>query len=463
MGCVNRIVNLSINVFFFISIVGAVLLFGLPSLAENGTVNWPQFRGPEASGLAAGFILPTTWNVETGEQILWQREIPGLAHASPIIWNERMYVATAVSAEKADLKVGLYGDINPADDRGPQQWRLICVDKSTGEVLWNRLGYEGIPRVMRHPKATHCNSTPATNGRAIVAVFGSEGLFCFDMNGELKWKKDLGPMNSGYFQVPSAQWGFGSSPVIYEDKVVVLCDVLDESFLAVFNLEDGKEIWRTPRKDVPTWGTPTITTVAGRAQILVNGWHHTGAYDFETGVEIWKLDGGGDIPVPTPIVAHGLAYFTSAHGSVRPIRAIRYQTAKGDITPPRVEDTNEAIAWVHDRKGNYMQTPIVVGEYLFACHDNGVLTCFDAKRGEIQYSERVGRGGGGFSASPVSDGKRLFFTGENGTVYIIRAENVFSLYAVNELGGNCLATPAISDGMIFFRTQTKLVAIGEKK
>ena len=284
-------------------------LFLLPvmMLLLAGTVpaaQWPQYRGPAASGLDASTALPTKWNVATGENIRWQTPIPGLAHASPIVWGDRVYVATAVQANPAALKVGLYGNIDSVKEKDPVQWRLLALDKTTGRVLWNVLGHEAVPRVLRHTKATHCNSTPATDGKRIVALFGSEGLFCFDPSGKLLWKKDLGPMDSGFFQVPNAQWGFASSPVIHAGKVVVQCDVQKGSFLAVFDLTDGRELWRTPRSDVPTWSTPAIVTAAGRTQIAVNGWHHTGGYEFATGRELWKLDGGGDIPVPTPIAAH---------------------------------------------------------------------------------------------------------------------------------------------------------------
>jgi len=272
--------------------------------AEKASSDWPQFRGPLASGLAEA-RTPERWNIETGENIRWQATIPGLAHASPIIWGNRIYVATAVRPGQAALKVGLYGDIDSANDQDSHQWRLLALDKTSGKTIWDKLGHEAIPRVKRHTKASHCNSTPATDGRRIVAFFGSEGLFCFDMVGKLAWKKDLGPMDSGYYEVPSAQWGFSASPVIHEGKVVVLCDVQTNSFLAVFALEDGKELWRTPRKDVPTWSTPAIAKAGNSTQILVNGWHHTGAYDFTTGKEIWRLKGGGDIPVPTPVIAHG--------------------------------------------------------------------------------------------------------------------------------------------------------------
>ncbi len=439
-------------------------LIGLKSpngrAAESASSKWPQFRGPQASGVAETGI-PARWNVETGENIRWQTPIPGLAHASPIIWGNRVYLATAVRPGQAALKVGLYGDIASANDQDSHQWRLIAIDKTSGKILWDKLGHEAIPRVKRHTKASHCNSTPATDGRRIVAFFGSEGLFCFDMDGKLAWKKDLGPMDSGYYQVPSAQWGFSASPVIHEGKVIVLCDIQTNSFLALFSLDDGKELWRTSRKDVPTWSTPAIAKVGDEAQILVNGWHHTGGYDFATGKNIWKLDGGGDIPVPTPIIARGFAYFTSGHGRFRPMRAIRLE-AKGDITPADPGATNVFIAWAHARQGTYMQTPILVNNLVYGCLDNGVLTCFDAHTGAIRYNGRLGDGAEGFTASPVSDGRQLYFASEVGNVYVVAATDKFSVATTNHLGETCMASPAISDGAIFFRTRNQLIAVGSE-
>jgi outer membrane protein assembly factor BamB len=439
----------------------ATLLFGLVAAFNLPAANWPQFRGPQASGVDTNIAAPAHWEVEKGEAIRWKTAIPGLAHSSPIIWSNRVYVTTAVRPGKADLKVGLYGDIASANDQDSHQWRLLALDKATGRIIWDKLGHEAMPRVKRHTKASHCNSTPATDGKRIVALFGSEGLFCFDMDGKLVWRKDLGPMDSGYFQVRSAQWGFASSPVIHDSKVVVLCDVQTNSFLAVFDLADGRELWRTPRKDVPTWSTPTVVKVGNETQILVNGWHHTGAYDFATGQEVWKLDGGGDIPVPTPVVAHGFAYFTSGHGKFRPMQAIRLD-ARGDITPAEVGATNATIAWAHARQGTYMQTPIVIGDRVYGCLDNGVLTCFNAKTGALAYNERLGSGSEGFTASPVSDGRNLFFASEVGNVFVVPADGKFSVVTTNKLGETCMASPAISDGTLFFRTREHVVAIGQK-
>ena len=440
-------------VFFLTVFLGACSK--APETLQN---NWPQFRGYHASGLDTRKATPTEWNVETGKNVLWRTPIAGLAHSAPIIWGDRVYMTTAVGPGEAELKIGRYGAIAAAEDQGHHEWRLLAMDRQSGEILFDKLAYEGIPRSLRHTKGTHCNSTPATNGDYLVAYLGSEGLFCFDMEGELLWQKDLGDMDAGYFKVKTAEWGFASSPVIHDGKVIVQCDVQEDAFLAVYNLEDGEEVWRTPRSDVPTWSTPAVVDVSGQTQILVNGWHHTGAYDFKTGEEIWKLDGGGDIPVPTPILGDGMAYFTSAHGIYRPMRGIRL-TAKGDITPENIEQTNEFITWVHHRRGNYMQTPILIGDHLFACDDRGAVTCFDAQNGAIIFSERLK--GNGLTASPVSDGRHIYITGEFGKVWVVEVGTEFSQIGIFELGDNCLSTPAISQGTLFFRTQNSLLAIAK--
>ena len=431
-------------------------LFLIPLPAAD----WAQFRGPAASGVDTRVVLPTAWDPTTGENIRWQTAIPGLAHSSPIVAGDRVYVATAASERPAELKVGLYGDIASVNERDPQQWRLLALDKATGRIIWNTLALEAIPKVKRHTKASHCNSTPATDGRHIVAIFGSEGLFCFDADGKLQWRRNLGPMDSGYFQSPTAQWGFASSPIIHEGKVVVQCDVQKDSFLAVFDLADGRELWRTARTDVPTWSTPAIVASAGRTQIVVNGWHQTAGYDFANGKNLWTLDGGGDIPVPTPIFAHGLIYLTSAHGNFRPLRAIR-PDATGNITPGDPGQTNASIVWAHGRKGNYMQTPIVVGDLLFACNDLGVVTCLDARTGEVKFSERLSTQGQGFTASPVSDGRHLYFASEPGTVFVVPVAPTYAVKATNPLPDTCMASPAVSDGTLFFRTRGHVIAIAQ--
>jgi len=441
--------------------VFGALLFTAITFVSAGPNDWPQFRGTKAGGVATGFTTPTIWNVEADSNVRWKTRIPGLAHSSPIVWGDRVYVQTAQGRDDADLKVGLYGKIASVDEKDEQRWRLLALDKTTGAIVWDTLALERLPRVKRHTKATHCNSTPATDGERIVALFGSEGLFCFDTDGKLLWQQDLGPMDSGYYKVKSAQWGFAGSPVIHDGQVIIQCDVQKDSFVAAYDLKDGKELWRTPREDVPTWSTPAIHQDSKRTQIILNGWHHSGGYDFATGKELWKLSGGGDIPVPTPVFGHGYVYLTSAHGRSRPMRALRLD-ATGDITPDTVGSTNATIVWSHARKGNYMQTPIVVGDNLYGCSDLGILTCFDARTGKIYYQERLEKGRTGFTASPVSANGNLYLTSENGGVFVVPATRKFSISSVNQLGETCLASPAISEGTLFFRTRHHLIAIGDE-
>jgi outer membrane protein assembly factor BamB len=443
-----------------LSVAGALLLSvaGVVGAADG---NWPQFRGPQASGVSDD-PAPVNWNVESGENIRWQTPIPGLGHACPIIWQNRIYVATAVKpGGKADLKVGLYGDIDSYKENEPHQWRLLCLDKATGKVLWDKLELESVPRTERHTKASHCNSTPATDGQRIVAFFGSEGLFCYDMEGKQLWHKDLGRMQAGYYVVTNTSWGFGSSPVLYEGKVIVQCDVLSEQYLAVLDARDGRQLWRTARNEVPTWCTPIVAASAKRTQIVVNGWKEIGGYDLGTGRQLWHLQEGGDVPVASPILTPEFAILTSAHGRTRPMRAVRLDAA-GDITPTEIGATNQAIAWSYARQGDYLQTPIVVGQLLWGSLD-GIITCFDVQTGKIQYHERLGNGSQGFTASPVAANGKLYFTGELGDVFVLPATNQFSVLATNKLGGLCLSTPAISEGTLFFRTVDKLVAIGSRK
>ena len=422
--------------------------------------DWPQFRGPNASGLAVDKATVTSWDVEKGMNVLFQKGVPGVAHSSPIVCGDRVYLTTAVAPSDPKLKLGLYGEVGSAPKDPKQEWRILAFDKKSGELIYNKLGHEAVPRSQRHPKATQCNSTPATDGKFIVAYFGSEGIFCFDMEGELQWKKDLGEMNSGFFKMPTAQWGFASSPIIHEGKAVILCDVQKDSFLGVIDLTSGDWEWKKERSDVPTWSTPSIAKVGETTQILVNGWRHTGAYDFKTGEEVWKLSGGGDIPVPTPVVGEKFAYFTSAHGRFRPMRAIRLR-AKGDITPSAVKEVNEHIPWVHHRMGNYMQTPLLVGKHLYGCNDRGVLTCFSAQDGAILFSERLPASG--FSASLVSDGSHLYVSSEFGEVWVVKVGPKYEEVGRVKLSGNCMATPAISEGVIYFRTEKSLIALGTKE
>jgi outer membrane protein assembly factor BamB len=422
--------------------------------------DWPQFRGIAAAGVGEGRPLPSTWDASSSKGVTWKTPIPGLGHSSPVVWNDLVCVTTAISG-KADveLKVGLYGDIKPVQDDTIHSWKIFCLDKRSGKVRWEQTAATGVPKIKRHTKATHASSTLATDGRFLVAMFGSEGLYCYDMKGRLAWKKDLGTLDSGFFMVPQAQWGFGSSPVIHDGRVILQADVQGGGFLASYDLAGGKEVWRTPRADVPTWSTPTVHVGTGRAQVIVNGWKHIGGYDLRTGKEIWRLRGGGDIPVPTPVVSGDLVYVTNAHGSAAPVYAIR-TTATGDITLAEGQTTSEHIAWSQMRDGAYMQTPLVYGDLLYVCRDSGVLSVYRAKTGERLYQQRLSDGRTGFTASAVAGDGKVYYTSEEGDIYVLKAGPTFELLSKNAMGEVCMATPAISDGALYFRTRGHVVAVG---
>jgi outer membrane protein assembly factor BamB len=401
--------------------------------------------------------------MESSENVRWKALIPGLGLSSPIIWEDRVFLSTAIGRDNnREFKPGLYGNIASVEDDSVHRWVVYCLEKSTGNILWEKTAHTGVPEVKRHTKSTHANSTLATDGNHVVAFFGSEGLYCYDYEGKLLWSKDFGLLDSGFFMAPSAQWEFGSSPVIFENMVIVQCDVQKNSFLAAFDIANGKELWRTSRDDVPTWSTPSVYVSGGDAQIVVNGFRHIGGYDAKTGRELWRMKGGGDIPVPTPVISGDTAFITNAHGDLSPIYAIRL-SARGDISLERDQTSNEYVAWSRLREGSYMSTPLVYGDYLYNCRWNGVLSCYEGATGKRLYQQRLGGGTSAFTSSPVAADGKIYFTSEDGDVFVIGAGPEYKLLAKNSLDGVCLATPAISKGMLFFRTKDHLIAINSSQ
>ena len=406
--------------------------------------------------------MPASWDVAKGQSVAWKTAIPGLGLSSPIVWGDLACVSTSISGQKdAGLKVGLYGDIAPVQDDTEHEWRIYALDKRTGKVKWQQTVHKAVPKIKRHTKATHANSTLATDGERLIAFFGSEGLYAYDLAGKQLWKKDLGVLDAGFYMVPEAQWETGSSPVIHDGVVIIQADVQKGSFLAAFDAATGRELWRAPRADVPTWGTPTVHVVKGQPQVIVNGMRHAGAYDFKTGKEVWKLSGGGDIPVPTPVVSDGLVYITNAHGSMSPVYAIR-DTASGDISLAEGASSNTGVAWSYTRDGGYMCTPLAYRGLVYIVRYNGILTVYDAKTGERKYQERLAGGTSAFTASPVAADGKVYLANEDGQVFVIKAGPAYELVTLNDMGAPVLATPAISEGRLLFRTPQHLMAIGTR-
>ncbi len=434
------------------------------------SVNWPGFRGTGSRGVADGQHPPATWDVEKGENILWKTAIPGLGFSCPSIWGNRVFVTSAVSeTADTDVKIGQYGDVKSVEDDSEYQFNVYCLDRDTGSIIWQRTARTSKPMVKRHSKSSHANPTVATDGQHVVAFFGSEGLYCLDMEGNLLWEKDLGFLDSGWFLDPGYQWGFGSSPVIFGNRLIVQCDIQKNSFIASFNLSSGDEIWRQERDEIPSWPTPVVHQFGDMPMLITHGTHAARGYDARDGQLLWSLGDFSEIVVPTPSVSHDLIFLASGYAPVQPIVAIR-PTARGELTMPgrKAEDGTKGpesipeVAWNQDRGGPYMPSPIVYGDLLYCCGNGGVLTCLDAKSGEQVYKERIKTGGNlSFTASPVAADGRLYFTAEDGRVAVVRAGREFVLEHVNPCGSSALATPAIADGIFYLRTVTDLIACKE--
>jgi outer membrane protein assembly factor BamB len=420
---------------------------------------WPSFRGAGGGGNGDGQGAVAEWDVTTGRNVKWKTAIPGIANSSPIVWGEKVFVTTALSrGGDKTFRTGLYGDVKPVEDLSEHEWKLYCLDKSTGRVLWERTAHAGAPRVKRHTKASQANSTPATDGRRVVALFGSVGLLvAFDLDGKELWRADTGVLDSGWFFDATYQWGHASSPIIYKDSVIVQADVQERSYIAAWDLGTGKRLWRTERDGVSSWGTPAVVSAAGRDELVTNG-TKVRAYDPATGQLLWTLGPNSEVTVATPIVRDGVVYVTAGYPPVRPVYAIK-AGAKGDISLPQGQDSSEAVVWSNTREGTYIPTPILYGDYLFTCGNNGIVTVYDARTGQRVARSRVGAGGA-FSASPVAADGRLYFANEDGEVHVVSADARLEPIAKNDMKEVIMATPAISGGLIVVRTLGHVYGIG---
>ncbi len=429
------------------------------SIAARGQ-DWPQFRGPGATGVVEGQPAAVAWDAEKSVNTRWKTAIPGLAHSSPVVWGDKVFVSTAVTTgTKDETRFGLYGDVAPVKDDPKHTWKVYALDKASGKILWEQIAYEGIPKVKRHPKSTHADSTPVTNGKQLVVLFGSHGLYAYDLKGKLLWKQDLGVLDAGWFYDADYQWEHGSSPVIYKDLVIIQADVQKDSFIAAYSLKNGKLVWKTPREEISSWGTPTVYEGKTRAELITNGSRAIRGYDPATGKELWRLTPNSEVTTPTPFVAHDLIYVTSGYSPIQPIYAIR-PGATGDISLAEGKESNTFIAWSKKRGGPYMPTPVVYGEYLYTCSNQGVLTAYNAHSGDRIYQERLGGKGGAFTASPVASDGKIYLSSEDGDVFVVKAGPKYELLATNPVGEVMMATPAISGGMVIVRGLKHIFAFG---
>ena len=424
--------------------------------------DWPSFRGPQASGVADSQNLPERWNGATGDNILWKTSIPGLAHSSPVVWGDRLYVTSAItSLGEATFKHGLFGEGDASPDRSVHRWKVYCLDTRTGKIEWERTAYEGVPREKRHVKSTYANATPATDGRHIVVFFGSQGLYCFDVRGKLLWKKDLGVLDVGAYDAPEYEWGTASSPIIYKNTVIVQCDTSKEDFLLSIDIDTGATVWKADRDELPSWGTPTVYPGPKRAELVTNASKLIRGYDPDTGKELWRLGGSSQITAPTPVFFEDLIVVASGRRPEAPIFVVRAGSS-GDITLTKGTSASEQVAWSRQQRGSYMPTPLIYGDLLYVLGNAGVFDCYELRTGTEVYRQRLAHQGGGFSASPVAADGRIYMASEDGDIFVAQAGKDFGLLATNPMGERLMATPALSGGKMFVRGEHTVFAIGRR-
>jgi outer membrane protein assembly factor BamB len=430
-----------------------VILIG--SVCGAGAQEWPSFRGPQTSGVSADASPPVQWNIAAGRNVAWRTPVAGLAHSSPIVAGNRIFLTTAIATGAAAQAVKL-GDsdvagIDPADDLVPHAWQVIALDRATGAAVWTRTVHRGVPRVKRHVKSSHASATPATNGRVVVALLGSEGLFAFDLDGRELWRKDLGVLSVGLADEPEYEWGPASSPVIHGNVVIVQNDRYKDSHLVAFDLASGKELWRSSREELPAWSTPLVHEAGGAATVVANSPRFFRAHDLRTGRERWRVaDPEGQVKVSSPVAAGDVAILTGGWPSAaRPIQAIRI--------------SDGSVVWRHDRGSPYTTTPLVYDGLVYIVTDNGILSAYRVSDGTRVYQQRIAADAGGFSASPVAAAGRIYFTSEDGRIYVVRAGPRYELLASNDMGEVCMATPVPVGDTLLVRTRSHLYALRATK
>jgi len=437
-----------------ISVLLSVTLLN-SSAGASGGANWPQWRGPDGQGVSAETGLPTEWS--DVKNVKWKTPIAGRGHSSPIVWDKKIFLTSNVDGEKiegrtpgvthkmSDGSTFVHPDAVGADLK--HTFKVICLDRDSGKVLWERVAYEGPVQDSRHKKASFASSTPATDGKYVFAFFGSEGLYAYDFKGKQIWKQNLGTLGT-------ASVGYGVSPILYGNLVIMQCDDSGmHSFIVAFDKKTGKEVWRVPRKVDVTWTTPVLVQTSKGTELVTGAAEAIIAYDPATGKELWRHKGLESNAVPTPVVSNDLVILTS--GSPNKIALALKAGGTGDVTG------TSQLAWSYNKGTAYVPSPILYGDYVYLMTDRGLLTCLDAKTGKVVYEGARVPKPSTFQASPVAFEGKILLTSEEGETFVLKAGPKHEVLRSNSVGEPVSASPAIANGNIFIRGEKHLFAIGK--
>ncbi|HVG38467.1 MAG TPA: PQQ-binding-like beta-propeller repeat protein, partial [Pyrinomonadaceae bacterium] len=324
-------------------------------------------------------------------------------------------------------------------------FKVVALDSETGKILWERVAYEGTPYDDRHRKSSYAASTPATDGRHVYAFFGAEGLYAYDYNGRLAWRADLGKLGTGGM-------GAGTSPVLFQNLVIMQCDHEggEESFIVALDKRTGKQVWKTPRKVEASWATPILVQTGKRTELITSGNQAIVSYDPATGKELWRSKGVESNAIPSPVATRDTV-IVSAGFPAKIAYAIRLG-GNGDLT-------DASILWKYSKGTAYVPSPILYGDYLYLMSDKGVLTCLDARTGEVKYEGGRVPVPASFTASPVAFDGKLLLTSEDGDTFVLKAGAKHEVVRTNTVAEPVYASPAIADGKIFIRGEKNLYCI----
>ena len=438
------------------ALIGSFLFQGLASAETDGLARyWNQWRGPDMTGIFPGANPPIEWS-EKGKNIKWKTKIPGKGHASPVIWQNKVFL---VSATKIGQKVKS-AELKATEKELPAWRRLMgkkvthtlrfivfAIDRTTGGILWQRTAVETVPHEGIFKDGSWASASPVTDGEYLLAYFGSSGLYCYDLQGNLQWEKDFGQMDILF------DFGEGSSPLLYDDTVIVNWDHEGQSFIIALDKRTGTEKWRTGKDETTTWSTPIVASVDGKLQVITSGNKRTRGYDLQTGKQIWEAGGLYLNTIPTPIFDNGTVFVASGYQK-QVIQAIRVIGARGDITG------TDAIRWHQQEDAPYTPSLLLYGDTLYGLKVNkGILSCYDPMTGERYYGPQRLPGIKGVFASPVGAGGRVYLIGRNGTSLVIKQGKTFEVLAQNSLDDNFDASPAIAASELYLRGHKYLYCI----
>ncbi|MEO6725993.1 MAG: PQQ-binding-like beta-propeller repeat protein [Blastocatellia bacterium] len=434
-------------------------LVAFHATAKPSGSNWPQWRGPEGQGVSNDKNLPTEWS-ET-KNVLWKVELPGKGFSQPIIWGDKVFLTTDIEGGPAPAThkppKHMLGDNefhHPEWDSADKlhTFKTLCLNRDTGKILWEQTSYSGTVFDYRHKRGNYAAPTAVTDGKYVITYFGSEGVYCYDFEGKLIWKKSIG-------NIDTFGMGVGVSPVLYENLVVFVCDqslaVPKDSFMVALDKKTGNQVWRVDRPVQGSWATPVIVKVAERTEMVTSGNEFLISYAPATGKELWRTTGLKSHAIATPMIGHGLAILSSGYPA-KAVTAVKLG-GSGNL------DGTDKIAWKYNKGTAYVPSPILYGDYAYLMSDAGIMTCLNAKTGEVVYEGgRVPIATKFYGASPVAFDGKILLTSDDGDTFVIKAGPKHEVLGTNSIGEPCRTSIAIADGKLFIRGDKHLFCIGNK-